>query len=448
MLHLATQKRLEPVLHSLSEFDALIIYEQGVPADSTDAGRSSLVELVLTVWASAALELSSKRLATPHNGLRLYVAIRERSSTFAAGGMRDAINHLLRFAEILRNVVQPAKLVAHLVADDMTGAIQLLHGTGMLPYVESLSFLQQVALGDDALLRRVASTVATSVALQNKRMTIRNRQSFTTLLGGVFLLLPTFLDLKLHEFVESAPYPPLAEERIAPVLRYLLYLKCFGLLRAQWAEIAHDPLLLLLAGLEEAPSPEVLLHLSQSATVEMNDMCQQALLERLARYKHLEGRYLFAELVEGASDDPILLIRDMRYDSWVYASYLPVEAHSIWDILIRGLIVLQKAVDMGAEYLVLGPGFEKLTGLEEFYHLYKGPIQLVWTEPILLPGALSYQLAGAGGEEEDGYYPLDTSASLTARGTGHLCSLFEARQASIQGPGIPGSERASAATHQ
>ena len=56
---------------------------------------------------------------------------------------------------------------------------------------------------------------------------------------------------------------------------------------------------------------------------------------------------------------------------------------------------------MQVEYLVLGPGFEKLANLDEFHHLYQGPIQLVWTKPTLLPGALSYQPAGAGDDRED-----------------------------------------------
>lgn len=454
LLHLATQKRLEPVLRSLSEYDASIIYDQGILADtlavvvgtslsasaSTSApavavdhvadrdhrhderGRaqagpytSSLLKLALSVWASAALELSSKRLATPHNALRLYAAMRERSATLDASHARHTIDSLLRLAEVLRSVSQPAKLVAHLLADELTEALELLRNTGMLSYIESLSFLQQIALGDATLIRRVVTTIATSVALvkfdapQNQQhsdihdATDTITHSFTTLLGSTFLLMPAFLDVKLYELVETAPYPTTEEEHVAPVLRYLLFLKCFGLLYTQWPDIAYDPALLLLAGLEETPSPSTLLHLSQSATREMNETCIQELLARLARYRYIEGRYLFAELVE-VKNDYILLLRDMKNDAWVYASYLSAETRStpaVWDILMRGLALLQKAVAREPEYLVFGSGFEKLADFAEFYSQYQASIQLVWTQPIPLLGALSHQHSSARGNEED-----------------------------------------------
>lgn len=477
LLQLAAMKRLEPVLHSLGEYDALVIYEQGVPTTSAIAGRSVLVELAISAWASAALELSSKRLATPHNALRLYAAMRGRTPALDANGMRETIDHLLRFAEVLRAVAQPARLVAHLIANELTEALQMLQDVGMIPslesqpflpqtmeqrgsnpamisYLESLSYLQQVAPGDEALIRRVAATIGTSVAMEKFRTsqnpgrpdasnaaaatgaslihqaidttrpvqkpghpdtvgaTGTSIQSFTTLAGGLFLLMPSFLDLKLHELIEAAPYPALPEGQVAAVLLYLLCLKCFGLLYSQWPDVAGDPALLLLAGLEEAPSTEDLLDLGRSSTAAMNAAFQQTVLERLARYRHLDGRHLYVELVEGTADDAILLMRDMKHDVWVYASYLPTGTslnQAIRDILMQGLALLQKTVDIWPEYLVFGPGFEKQSDLDEFEILSQGLVQPVWTGQVLLPDALSHQ-AGKAGEDGNDAITLWTRA--------------------------------------
>ncbi len=214
LMHLAAQKRLEPVLHSLSEHDASLVYELGFPpgsVESADVIGSSLIERALSVWASAGLELSSKRLATPHNALRLYIAMQQRSATLDASSMRITIDQLLHLAEVVRNISQPAKLVAHLVADELTEALHLLRSAGMMSYLPSLSFLQQVALGDEALIRRVVATVATSVAIGKQGKTDESDgaglavETFTTLMGGIFLLMPSFLDLKLQELTEAAP---------------------------------------------------------------------------------------------------------------------------------------------------------------------------------------------------------------------------------------------------
>jgi hypothetical protein len=444
LMHLAALKRLESVLRSLSEYDAQVISEEGVPTTGAVVSRISLIELAISVWAGTALELSSNRLATPHNALRLYAAMRGRSPALDSSGVGETIDHLLRFAEVLRAVAQPTRLVAHLVANELTEALQMLQDAAMIPsqesqaflpqtmeqrssnpamisYLESLSYLQQVAPGDEALIRRVAATIGTSVALE-KFDVVQNLgrsattttaaaagatgaaiRSFTTLIGGLFLLMPSFLDLKLHELIETATYPAPPEGQVAAVLRYLLCLKCFGLLYKEWPDIARDPALLLFAGLEEAPSTEDLFDLGWSETGAMHDAFQQTVLERLARYRHLEGRHLYIELVEGTADDAILLVRDMKYDVWVYASYLPTGTNlslAMLGILLHGLALLQKAVDMRPEYLVFGPGLENLSDLDEFENFYKGPIRRVWRGPILLPDAISHQ-AGMAGEDGD-----------------------------------------------
>lgn len=385
---LVTRKQLGAVLEQLSTYDAQIIYEQGFPADDTLADRRSLVEMLLSIWSSASLQLVGVQLATPHNALRLAAQLCEREPSVS--GAREAIDSLLCCAELLRSVAQPAKLVGYLIADELTQVIQLLRDAAVMSAraLASLSFLQQVARGDDTFMRRIASTVATSVQLQQGRAsTERVGQSMTTLLGGIFLLLPSLLDLKLSEIIEDAPYPAHAEYQVPAVLRYLLFLKCFGSLHAQWAQIAYDPALLLSAGLAE--TSEAVAYLDQCATSEMSMLCQQRLMERLAWRNVIEGRYLLAELVEGSEDatgDAILLLRDIKNDSWVFASYVEQNVAAVYAVLMRGLALLQEAVDLPAEYLVLGSGFQPFSALGSSHF---GAKQVIYTEQPSFPAVLS-----------------------------------------------------------
>jgi hypothetical protein len=436
LVHLSTQRRLESVLNSMNEADADILYEQllafdgvhgqsmnayifrtdTVAADATDtrqpterlldggdnqaksiymfqagADERQLVELLLSLWSTASLQLFC--LTTAHNALRLYTAICVRQAGNLSRSVHSVINALLHFAEVLRIVAQPGKLITCLASDNLTGALQLLHSGTLQPldsgrkirYLESLSLLQQMATGDSAFIRRIAHTVATSIdiardqAMADKQKGIgigRQSERVSTLLGGIFLLLPTWLDLRLHELITSVPYSHLQETSSAQILRYLLSLKCFAPLYAQWQGIMHDPMLSFAAGLAEAPSIEAIQHYSQSITEKMNLSCLRLLVERLARFNYIDGRCLYAELVDTSSPgDKILLLRDMLYDNWVYATSISRDDDAIQDALIRGLAWVQEATNVPIEYVVFAPGWSLDQDVLSQKH-----IQVVWTE--------------------------------------------------------------------
>ncbi|GAC1405872.1 MAG: hypothetical protein NVSMB49_25340 [Ktedonobacteraceae bacterium] len=394
LIQLLTRRHLEAVIASLSEYDAHMLYEQAFPYEDAEVSTHALVELALALWSHASLRLGNAylampRFATPQNALRLAATMCERIGTTSCTGLRATIDLLLGFANILHIIAQPAKLVSHLLADELTEAIALLRDTPTMSAgsIQCLSFLQQIAASDDTVLRRIATTVATSLKLEpgSVKASQNSRHHTTTFLGGLFLLLPSLIDLQLHELIANTPYPAHEQTQIVPLLRYLLYLKCFGSLYAQWPDIAYDPTLLLLAGLADTPSPEAVLHLDQSTTAEMNVLCLQALLERLARRKLIMGHYLYAELINDTahSTDSILLLRDMQYDNWVFAAYLSIEdvqtAQTLQTLLRQGLTAIQQAVDLPVAYLVLGNGFAHYATPETF-HL--APAQLIWTEPL------------------------------------------------------------------
>jgi hypothetical protein len=366
----AELERLSLLAHepSLRDDQSYMGNIEAIAAEEAAREGRHIIELLLSVWSKAALQLAGTNVASPHNALRLYTTLWKQVAHFSTIGVRDAIEHLLRFTELLHNIAHPDQLVSCLIKNNLTAAIALLQEARLLSYLPSLSYLQQTAAGDTALLRRVVSTVATSLARPNRSDAVRASgresevHSITTLLGGLFLLLPTFIDLKLPELLENAPYPATLKEHTTPLLRYLIFLKCFGLLYAQWPEIVHDPILLLVSNAEDVPLTAMLQQLSQVATVQMNDAWQRALIEQLARYRYIEGRVLFAELVE-VEAGAVLLIRDMRSDAWLYIRSVPRELAAIQATLVHGVTLLREAIGQPAERLILGARLGQLSQL-------------------------------------------------------------------------------------
>lgn len=384
------EERAGKPLHESSVRTPLMASEgdMGVSGSGTD-GRHC-IELVLSVWNRAALQLAGTHIATPHNALRLYTALWNQivhTPIASSPDVREAIEQVLRFTELLHVSTQPDQLISCLLEQNLTAAIELLRreqGKALLPYLPSLSYLQQCAAGDIALLRRIVSTVATAKALSSKgsksgkndkgdnnskggrsgksldAVGEREEQHITSLLGGLFLLLPSFIDLKLPTLLENAPYSGVSETHRTSLLRYLVFLKCFGLLYKQWPDIAHDPLLLLVSHAEDMPLAPLLEQVSQVATPQMNATWQRSLLAQLVRYRLVEGRSLCAELLEPEAST-FLLLRDMRSDAWLSLRAVTHETNALQAALVQGMTMLQDVFGFPAERLLLSAGLEQVS---------------------------------------------------------------------------------------
>ncbi len=379
LLRLAEQGCLEPILNVLSPRDAQQVYAacgaisgtadphtapvfSAAPHRVTPAGNRQrrLIDALLSAWQNACLQSFPAGMATAHNALRLYIAFRNPASSSAADvhrtAMFTAINHLLGFADLLRQVATPDVLVTHIVAGDIRRAIELAQRYGVIAHLESLPFFAHIAAGDRDWLPRVVQTVSPTTAAREdtSRKTHRTAQIWATPCGGMFLLLPSLLDLHLSDLMASAPDPDLDDLPHAAALRYLLMLRCLG--RPRMMEIAHDSALHLIAGLDEPPSRDALERFSASTTMATDHACLCGLIQRLARQGRIEGRYLSAERVATADfGQDVLLLRDITHDTWVYATTICDDA-AVQAALHQGLTFVQEMVETPCEYLLLGAG--------------------------------------------------------------------------------------------
>ncbi len=371
--------------------------------------QRQIVELLLTAWSKAGLQLPGVTVATPQNALRLYTTLWRQVAGYGTSSIREAIEHLLRFAEVMRSIAQPGLLVSALLHDDLTAVVELLQAARLFTYLENLSYLQQVAAGDTAFVRHVVSTVATSMPLTHQRAmeTDRTEQRMTTLLGGLFLLLPSFIDLKLHTLFKEVSTINLLEEQRMAWIRYLIFLKCFGLFYQQWPEIARDPILALVADCDETPLHEMLHQLNALITPQMLWGWQRLLMGQLARNRSVEGRYLYAELLE-MEDRRIVLIRDMRYDTWLFITSVSHAVDVLQAVLVHGLRIVQDATGLQAEYLVLGTGLGQLPPMEAL----DKQVHCLWTAQGVLAERTRVQ---ANSEGEESLELWDGNADSIAR---------------------------------
>jgi hypothetical protein len=378
LLRLATQGCLERVLTVLSTDDAQRVYETCIPAAGSGGRDPKLIEVLLGVWPKASLCVSAPSVATAHNSLRLYLAARARSAGLPADGLRTAVDHLLGLAEILRHVAEPNALIARLTTGDLHGAIQLARSVGLTMHLETLPFFRQIAAGDGDWIARVARTVSPTTAARAgiKDKTRATTRTLSTPFGGIFLLLPSLIDLDLPDLIEAAAYAHPQGMGKAQVLHYLLSLRCLGQPRA--IEAVHDPALHLAAGLDEPPSIETLQRLSESATMVMDQTGLRLLVERVARRGRAEGRCLCAELVTAeSSSHEVLLLRDMTRDAWVYTACVSDEAVEIEAALDQGLTVIRETVEAPLECLLLGPSLARCLDVEA---LVGNEVQIVWMD--------------------------------------------------------------------
>jgi hypothetical protein len=390
---LAERGRLERLLGTLSERDAQRVYAaccaaQASAAPASGGGRRRSIETLLAAWPTALPRPLPARVATAHNKLRLYLAVRAGSPALPAGDeLRTAIDHLLALATVLQQMAAPTALIASLATGDLHRAASLARQAGLSGYLKNLRFFQQVASGDGKWLARVARTIAKPSSSPPPRggrggVRLPAAQKLATRFGGIFLLLPSLLELGLPELTEPILRSKLDGVERAQAARYLVAVKCFG--RARAREAAHDPVLNLAVGLDGPPPAEATSASSRSTAAALDQAGQARLVERLARLGRLEGRRLSAELVAApSSGKAVLLVRDVAHDAWVYTAPAGADGDEAQAALDRGLAVVRAAVETPLEALLLGP---EIGGRLDLDALARGGTRFTWLARAQLPG--------------------------------------------------------------
>ncbi len=350
---LATEGRLEDILGAVSELDAARIYRSCFSeCEATSAARERL-------WTGRLLELSGGialgRVNTTnisaHDQLRLFAFtkvwfIDEQLD----GSLRGAIDGLLELRRILsgmRSHESQQTFVRAVTAGDHESAIRILRYSGLDTSSEELDFVRR-ATGGDEWAQRVAAVFAPKQVSDSAANALQ--QSFLTTLGGIFLLGPSFVELKIEEAIYAAIRTCTRPEQAAPLMRHFLAIKCMGRQRA--SDAIADPGLKFFAGFDHVRSPAELSSLAAQAN---SEAAVQVLAETLADEGRISAECLMADLVSlPASNGEAIIVRDAARDEWIHASVLPNDRAAIEATLERSLQFSRQVLGELPRTLLLG----------------------------------------------------------------------------------------------
>ncbi|HUX28062.1 MAG TPA: hypothetical protein VMV39_04710, partial [Terracidiphilus sp.] len=378
-------------------------------------------ETVLAAWPIALAMFRDSHSASSRAALCLLATTLSLAPAIEISReLRATIDHLRAFAELLGKAPDPEMLALNLAAGDLEGALEKARTAGAETARDSLLFVERLAQNDLAWMRRLIETLAPGAAAVRPSGRIEAEpRSFVSSFGGVFLLLPSLLDVGIEEILANAPYTGLPEPEMRRALRLILLLKLLG---ADWAhQAANDSALLLAAGLDKPFLPETLASFSELATEQMNQKFLRALAAVLLRKTHSSGRYLLLESATTHGLEKSLLLRDLESDVclWALDGQGPVAKTQR---LLRGALEDLANILEGSEgCLVIAP--EASAHLDaEVISALRRPI--VWLQPGQEPGRQPVAL-DSGGTTQTLW--VDGPSTLLPEDFGRLANLLPAR---------------------
>lgn len=394
LLYLTETGRLGYLLDEASESDARRLYENCTAHIPAGPIQRDLLDMLLSIWKN-----STPRRMGAHMALQLYFEARRSLPGASPASVHAAVKCLLDFSELMRAFNSQDMFIARLKAGDLSGAFQLLRHEGLERHVLNLHLLRQLATDDDAWLADLASSVAPTNNVNAGAILYGDASGLRTSFGGVFLLLPAWLDV--CPFV-SSDEPD--ERQRQKLLTYLVLLKCLG--RERVLEAHDDPALLLVAGLDEPPSAESLLELSAHASLLRQRAMTLSLLSRLRERGRIDGRVLVVDLIALESDERALLLRDVVHDEWVAAVHLTSEKEANTSALIEGLRLVAEAAEAAAETLLLAREVAERVELDE---LARVGWRLSWLDEKQDSDDVTarYRARAASASTECSYFSLD-----------------------------------------
>lgn len=301
LLRLAQDGALDRLLRTLGEGGAQAVY-QALPS-SPQPVEPSMLATILDVWP-AALSSGSSELDSAANRLRLWAAWRlgedRRVDPHLEAQAHAAIDLLLELAGQVEKNGWRRRVVAS--QGDSTAAF--LTRLEQFADARKVEPLRKLAESDPARLDSLARI------LSGEAQPLPADSASQSAAAGLFLLLPAWVDLRLHTLFEShAP-----TEQTAAVWRYWLALKCLGAMRLEASR--RDPALLAAVGLEVPPSKEDISDALHAAS-ELHRPLQRAFLQVLLSQGRVDGRWLAAETCPLPGGSEAGLLRDLRLDYWL-----------------------------------------------------------------------------------------------------------------------------------
>jgi len=354
---LLANSQLEHVLDALGESGARMVYETSFESyPSSSLTEREAANAVLAAWPAAFALSPGSNPASSQAALRLLAATLNLAPALETGrDLRRTIDHLRAFAGLLSHVPDPEKLALNLAAGDLKGATEKAQAAGADPARDSLLFVERLAQNDLAWMRQLLETLGpgATAAVRPSGPTNPGHRSFVTSFGGIFLLLPSLLELGIEEVIAEAPYPGLPEPERRRALRLILLLKLLGADRAR--EAANDAALLLAAGLDKPVLPQALASFGELATEAMNQECLRGWAGLMFRKAYASGRYLSLESTVTDGTGQSLLLRDLESDVWLWALDCQGPVEKTRTLLRGALEDLAAVLEVSQGCMVIGP---------------------------------------------------------------------------------------------
>jgi hypothetical protein len=335
LLHLAASRSLESVLAALTPADARRICSAcfGDPIGAIDAPSSedvawgmhglaseSLSAAELSQWCGRLLCVWNEEPlrglpSTDHHdalrwlanaSLRFPGVAREPAALAALAGLLA----LRRVLASIRDSVLADRLVRRVAEGSLPvpKATALARGAGAASPEPALRFLERIAHDDPDW----ASQATAALIRQNATYRAASEgESSITPYGGIFLVAPSLIELRLHEISEAAAGDG-RDLEAAALFRHIVMINCIG---AQSTDKPFlDPAFSILSGYDRADSSR----LSEFAVADLA-WAHALFLRNLAETVRCDFHCLIAECIPGDQDGACtLLIRDAGCGAWVY----------------------------------------------------------------------------------------------------------------------------------
>ncbi len=278
LLGVVEEKCLEKFLNNLTEDDTKAIYEDYLEACDRHASRSykELISALTEIIDNVPLSFYGDRLPGYKNYLDLYLkAIQKHTDLRSIDNLRNAVKLTILLKEFSRRYEGRAAL-SNLIEDGGIGRlVGFIQAKGDDGFPGLADMVREVinSEGQEALLDIVKGS-------EEKACDTALTKTFTPY-GGLFILIRTIIDTKLHLLVNSSPFPEYEHLSKTKVFFLFLAQKISGLKELLYEKI--DPGLLRFAGFNNPPMPGILKEYIQSITPEMNMKYLELLMDSFSQ---------------------------------------------------------------------------------------------------------------------------------------------------------------------
>ncbi len=361
LIRLAEQGKLDQLLALMTGRDAALVLDAcaatGSPGAPVQVERL-VADALLTLWVELVPGLGLEDRSAEGIALRLYVEARRRFPELSPGSLRLSVERLISLA----NLVQEARLslteLAELAVSDIDAARTRTREAGASAGIEGLGYFARVAGGDTSWLAGALGAIRAGAPRPAGGAHRASGEIISTPIAGLFLLLPSLVELRVHESMSAARYEAPGGLDTPEALRFLVLLKLCGRERSPAAR--YDPALLAAAGLERPPAADDLAAFTAQAGATEAHRCLAALAGSIARSGVLDLRCLHVEMVD-ADENRAFLLHETERGDWVYAApdrWSEAGDAAFGATLAQGLNLVAEATGVTPECLLVDPATE------------------------------------------------------------------------------------------